>query len=63
MRHSLQITAGKTDILNCGFSVGQRVMLGNETVPTSADLTGLVLFFGTIVLTMKQAWDKETGDS
>jgi hypothetical protein len=43
--------------------VGQRVMLRIATVPPYADLTGLVLFFGTNVLTMGQTWGKETGDS
>jgi len=63
MRHSLQITADKTDILNCGSSVGQRAMLRIATAPTSVDLTGLVLFFGTNILTAEQAWGKETGHS
>jgi hypothetical protein len=62
MRHSLQITADNRH-LDCGSSVGQRVMLRITTLPTSADLTDLVLFVGTNLLTAEQAGGKETGDS
>jgi len=55
--------ADKTDVLNCGSSVDQRVMLRIATVPTSFDLTCVVLLLGMNVLTVEQTWDKETGDS
>jgi ABC-type iron transport system FetAB ATPase subunit len=63
MRHSLQITTNKTDSLNGASAVCQSVMSRIMTILTSADLTGFMLFFGTNILTVKQAWVKETGNS